>query len=119
MSEFAFLVDEHVPRVFTSVLQSAGFDVATVQERYGQESIDEQLLADCAEERRIVITNDRDFVRLAVNRNHAGIVMYTDRSLLLENPVTASESLATICRHYSPDEMANVVEWLDNWVNSH
>lgn len=111
----SLLADEHVPRVFVGVLRSNGFDVTTAQDRYGQESVDESMLDDCAEEGRVVVTNDRDFVRLADERDHAGIVLYTDWQFLLDNPVAAAEGLVAIDRHYTTDELRNAVEWLDNW----
>lgn len=87
-----------------------------VLEKYGEGSVDSTILADCAEEGIAVVTNDRDFVRLAAERDHAGIVVYTDRTLLLDEPVEAAEALGKIDRHYAPDSMRNTVEWLDGWV---
>jgi hypothetical protein len=55
MERAAVLTDEHVPSVFTSVLDSREFDVVTVRERYGQGSIDATIIDDCADESRIVV----------------------------------------------------------------
>lgn len=101
--------------MFTGVLRSNGFDVTTAQERYGQESVDTSILSDCADEGLVIITNDRDFVRLADECDHAGVIVYTDRRFLLDDPVEAAEAIAEIDRYYSPKEIRNTVEWLDNW----
>lgn len=115
MGRLSLLVDEHVPRVFTGVLRSTGFDVTTAQEQYGQESVDSSILDGCAEGGTAVVTNDRDFVRLAGERDHAGVIVYTDRRFLLDDPLAAAEAIAEIDRYYAPDELRNTVEWLDNW----
>lgn len=116
MERLSFLLDEHVPRIFANVLASRGFDVTSVRERFGQQSVDEAILAESANENSVVVTNDRDFVRLSTECDHGGIVIYTDRTLLIANPLAATEGIAAIDRYYSPDEMRNVVEWLDNWI---
>ena len=115
MERLSLLVDEHVPRVFTGALRSTGFDVTTAQERYGQESVDSSILDDCAETGTVVLTNDRDFVRTADERDHAGVVMYTDRRFRLDDPTNPAGALVEMNRYYSKDGMANTVEWLDNW----
>lgn len=115
MDRLSLLADEHVPRVFTNVLRSNGFDVTTAQERYGQESVDASIFADCADEGMVVVTNDRDFVHLADERDHAGVIIYTDRRFLLNDPLDAAGAIAEIDRYYSSETIRNTVEWLDNW----
>jgi hypothetical protein len=115
MERLSLLVDEHVPRVFTGALRSTGFAVTTAQERYGQESVDSSIFDDCAEEGLVIVTNDRDFVRLAAGRDHAGVIVYTDRRFLLDDPLAAAGAIANIDRQYTSDEIRNTVEWLDNW----
>lgn len=115
MERLAFLVDEHVPSVFTAVLEANGYDVVRVTDRLGQRSDDEQILRLGDVEELVVLTNDRDFVELASTADHAGIVLYTDRTLLIGDPVGSTETISAIDRFYSPPEMRNTVEWLDNW----
>lgn len=115
MGWLSVLLDEHVPSVFANALVSNDFEATTAQKRYGQESIDRSILDDCADEGLVVITNDRDFVRLADGHDHAGIIMYTDRRVLLDTPLNAVEAVRRIERYYAPEELRNVVEWLDNW----
>ncbi|WP_254543674.1 DUF5615 family PIN-like protein [Halomarina pelagica] len=114
MTRLAFLVDEHVPRVFTTSLRSSGFEATTARERYGERSNDRTILDDCRREEMVVVTNDRDFVRMG--DEHAGIVMYTDRTLLLDAPLEAVEAITRINRYYTPAEIRNTVEWLDDWT---
>lgn len=115
MPRLPLLVDEHVPRVFTNALRSSGYEASPVQERFGQESVDEAILRECGETGLVLVTNDRDFLVLADDHDHAGIVLYTDRAFLPNEPSQAVEAMRRIDRHYSIDEMGNTVEWLDNW----
>ena len=52
---------------------------------------------------------------MANERDHAGVVMYTDRRFRLDDPTNATGALVEMNRYYSKDGMANTVEWLDNW----
>lgn len=115
MPRLPLLVDEHVPSVFTNALRSSGFDVSTAQERFGQESVDKEILRGCAETGTVLVTNDRDFLPLADGYDHAGVVLYTDRAFLLNRPSKAVEAMRCVDRHYRSEELRNVVEWLDNW----
>lgn len=63
----------------------------------------------------MLVTNARDFLGLADDHDHAGIVLYTDRAFLLNRPSQAVEAMRRIDRHYSVEEIRNTVEWLDNW----
>lgn len=116
MARLAFLADEHVPRVFLTTLRSSGYTVERAQDRYGQHSVDETIIDDCRDAGLIVLTNDRDFVRLGTERDHSGIVMYTDRNRLLDAPLKAVEAVDRMNRYYSPDSIAGQIEWLDNWL---
>jgi hypothetical protein len=116
MPRLAFLADEHVPRVFLTTLRSSGYTVERAQDRYGQRSIDETILDDCRDDGLAVLTNDRDFVRLGEERDHAGIVMYTDRNRLLDAPLEGVGAVDRINRYYSPDAISGNIEWLENWL---
>jgi hypothetical protein len=116
MSRLAFLADEHVPRVFLTTLRSSGYAVELAQDRYGQHSVDETIVEDCRDDGLVALTNDRDFVRLGTRRDHAGIVMYTDRNRLLDAPLEAVKAIDRTNRYYSPDTIANNIEWLENWL---
>lgn len=102
--------------MFTNTLRSKGFEVERAQARYGQRSIDRSVLDDCAENGFVILTQDRDFVRLADDHEQGGVVMYTDSRSLLESPLEAVEAIERIDRHYDAEEIRDVVEWLDNWM---
>lgn len=95
--------------------RSERVDVVRVTDRLGQRSDDGQILQLGNQEGLVVLTNDRDFVELASTVDHGGIVLYTDRTLLIGDPVGSTEAISAIDRFYSPVEMQNIVEWLDNW----
>jgi len=116
MGELRFLADEHVPRVFVNTLRSNEFEAEVAHERYGQGADDEAILADSTETGLVVLTNDRDFVRLDADTEHAGIVLYTDIDFLRNSPLEAVEAVARIDRHYGVSGIRDTVVWLDEWV---
>jgi predicted nuclease of predicted toxin-antitoxin system len=75
-----FLLDEHVERAVAVPLRSSGVEAATVPElgRGGQP--DEMQMRWAAAEGWVIVTGDRDFLRLAnADASHAGIVFYIRR----------------------------------------
>lgn len=111
----SILADEHVPRVFVTALRSSDYDVVYAHERHGQATDDAELLADCAETGRLLVTNDRDFADLGGRHDHAGIVIYTDPNRLLDAPLTAVAALDRLVS-YDEDDLRRTIEWLDAWV---
>lgn len=63
-----FLADENVPRAAVQALRAKGFDVAWVSEGYAG-SADEEVLARCGNEERILLTLDKDFGELVFQRS--------------------------------------------------
>jgi len=57
--------DEHVQSAIVESLRKRGLDVVTVQERGRHATNDATLLALALEEKRILLTNDHDFLKLA------------------------------------------------------
>ena len=108
-----FFADEHVPSAVTSTLRSNGYTVVTAQERYGRESVDEELLGDCGRDGLVVLTNDRDFVELGDETDHAGIVVYTTPN---PSPSEFAVAIDRVDRFFTPDELANRLVWLENWL---
>src|SRR5688572_10023934 len=73
--------DEHVKSAIVEGLRRRGMDVVTVQERAQQEADDEVLLENATRERRLLLTNDVDFLRIHARwiisgRQHSGIVFW-------------------------------------------
>ena len=76
MAQLSFLADEHVKRSYIRALRGNGFEVVAVIEgdRTGQR--DDIHLERSSQQNLVVLTNDDDFVRLAQERSHAGVVFY-------------------------------------------
>jgi predicted nuclease of predicted toxin-antitoxin system len=102
------LADENVPRRSVALLREAGFDVAVA----ASGADDEAVLARAAFEHRVLVTLDRDFGRLALERGPValpGVVYLRLRSLrpeacgmallpLLRDPTVVLEGRFTVLR---------------------
>ncbi|MDL5362666.1 DUF5615 family PIN-like protein [Halalkalicoccus sp. NIPERK01] len=67
----------------------------------------------CRRDGLVVLTNDDDFVRLARDRSHAGIVYYERQTLA---PKEFLRAIRQIDGFFTPDEMRGHIEWLDGWL---
>ena len=105
--------DEHVPSAVTATLRSNGYTVVTAQERYGQDSVDTELLRDCGRDGLAVLTNDRDFVELHDRIDHAGIVVYTTPN---PSPSAVAVAIDRIERSFTDDELRDQLVWLESWL---
>ena len=75
MAEIRFYTDEHVSRAVISGLRQRGIDVLSVPEAAMLGERDEAHLTFALKERRVIFTQDTDFLRLAAaGHAHAGIV---------------------------------------------
>lgn len=92
MARIAFCADEHVPQAVVSALRSNGYTVGTATEEPGSETVDTELLSWCADEGRVLITNDRDFVELSSDIDHAGIILYSTRAFHRASSSGASDA---------------------------
>jgi hypothetical protein len=105
-----FHLDENCARAIAEGLTRRGIDVTTTPEAGLMGAIDEQQAAHCLAERRVLFTQDQDFLRLdAAGIEHAGIAFCAKDT----------KSIGEIIRHlvliweiYEPDEMAGRVEYL-------
>ena len=95
-------MDEHVAKSVTEGLRRRGVDVVTVQELGLQVAEDQQHLERAAQEGRVVVTQDTDFLRLhAAGISHRGIVYAPQqkpvpqmlRGLMLIHDVLPSEDM--------------------------
>ncbi len=69
-----FHLDENCPSAVAEGLRRRGVDVTTTPEAGLLQATDEEQLAHCARESRVLFTQDRDFLRLhAAHVPHAGI----------------------------------------------
>jgi predicted nuclease of predicted toxin-antitoxin system len=75
VSEVRFYLDEHVPFAVSIGLRLRGVDVLTVQEAGLSGASDEAHLALAVAEKRVIFTQDEDFLTLAAQgAAHAGVV---------------------------------------------
>lgn len=78
-----YFLDEHVPTAIAKGLHKRGIDVLTISETSLLGTDDRELLAFVREEQRVIVTQDRDFMRLAAREApHPGVVYAPqDRSI--------------------------------------
>jgi predicted nuclease of predicted toxin-antitoxin system len=102
-------MDEHVPKVMTEGLRRRGVDVLTVQELGLQAVEDVRHLERAAQDGRVVVTQDADFLRLhASGLPHRGIV-YAHQQTSVSHML---RSLMLLHDVLSPDDMVRHVEFL-------
>ena len=73
-----FLLDENIDARLLPFLQELGHDVTSVANDWLYGLLDEDVLAMAHQERRILITNDRDFGELIFRQQlpHSGIILF-------------------------------------------
>jgi predicted nuclease of predicted toxin-antitoxin system len=104
-----FHLDEHVDPAIAAALRRAGIDVTTTIQAGLRTQDDESHLRFARDERRVIVTRDQDFLRLAKGAlDHSGIVFYTANQSIRET----IEGLILIYEVMLPDEMAGRVEYL-------
>ena len=69
-----YFTDEYVATAIASGLRKRGVDVLTVVEAKLLDADDPELLAFAREQKRVIVTQDRDFLRMAANEyDHPGV----------------------------------------------
>lgn len=102
MERLRFFADEHVKSAYVTILRSSGYEVSAVDRDYESGARDDEHLERCRHERRVIITNDDDFVRLAENRPHAGVIRYEKQS---HSPREFLRAIRRIDEFFTPEEM--------------
>lgn len=74
------------------------------------------LLSECLDRELVIITNDRDFLQLATEQEHAGMLVYNDRNRLLNEPLAGVRAVDRINDGYGTEGIRNTVEWIDGWI---
>jgi uncharacterized protein with PIN domain len=105
-----FHLDENVDHAIARGLRRRGIDVTTTTDAELLHSADETQVAFAAREDRVIVTHDRDLIRLhALGSAHAGVAYCP----------SGSRSIGEIVRHLvlmhqclRDDEMRNQVEFL-------
>lgn len=113
MARLPLFTDENVPRAFVSTLRSNGFQVEMAYDQHGENTVDSELLRSCASAGLVLVTNDRDFVEFGEQFDHPGIIIYTNHAL---SPGSFVRGVKRIDRQFTPSQMANNIEWLDQWL---
>ena len=104
-----FHFDEHVDPAIATALRRAGIDVTTAIEAGLRTKDDDTHLQFARAERRVIVTRDQDFLRVAAEKsNHSGIVFYTANQSMRE----IIEGLILIYEVMSPQEIAGHVEYI-------
>ena len=104
-----YFTDEHVAKAIASGLQKRGIDVLTIAEAdlFGAE--DEDLLAFVRNEKRVIVTQDRDFLRIAAQEHdHPGVV-YAPQGRSIGEMVRMLDLLAQVS---DAEEMQGRVEYI-------
>lgn len=105
-----FHLDENCHRAIAEGLRRRGIDVTSTPGAGLLKAPDEEQLAYCRGEGRVLFTQDRDFLRLhALGVPHAGIA-YCDKDTRGVGHIIAR--LTLIWEVYEPSELENRVEFL-------
>lgn len=108
-----FLLDEHMPHAIAHQLRQRGIDILTASEAGICTTPDTDILMLATAQRRVVVTQDVDFVRLQRHgREHAGIVICVSghrKELPIGRIITTLYELAMTSE---PSAMVNRVEYI-------
>ena len=105
-----FHLDENCSKAIAGGLARRGIDVTTTPEVGLTRAIDEQQVAYCLAERRVLFTQDQDFLRLhAAGFKHAGIA-YCAKDTKPTGEII--QRLVLIWEIYEPEDVAGRVEYL-------
>ena len=99
--------DEHVVFALVEALRRRGMDVVRVQDRGRQEANDADLLDGALSGERVMLTNDKDFLRLAAERakkqeEFAPVFFWPQKQRVI------GELLSSIIRHASQHEYQSI-----------
>ena len=104
-----FHLDENCTKAIAQGLTRRGVDVTTTSKAGLTGAIDEQQVAYCRLERRVLFTQDQDFLRLnAAGVEHAGIAFCTKDTKSVGEII---QRLVLIWEVYEPEEMVGRVEY--------
>lgn len=109
MAKVKFYTDENVSRAVVMGLRRRGVDVLTVAESGNLGASDEEILLKAGAEKRVIFTQDDDFLRLAATASdHQGIVYASQDNSVGE----IIRGLMLIHQVLEAEEMVGHVEYL-------
>ena len=103
-----FLADEHVDIPAVTALKARGVDIISVEDANLRGCPDKDILALANKDQRVVVTRDKDFLRLARTERHCGIIFLT-RSLNVGDLIREIEKIIVI---YKPKDLENAVFYI-------
>ena len=104
-----YFTDEHVAEAVAVALRQRGVDVRTIVGEGLLGESDEVLFAFAREQRLVIVTQDRDFLRLAAQQpDHAGVA-YAPQGRPLGEMIRLLDLLAQVS---DAEEMAGRIEFL-------
>jgi predicted nuclease of predicted toxin-antitoxin system len=95
--------------VIAAALRQHAIDVTTTHDVHLRTRADPDHLRFCIEHRRVLVSRDADFLRLAPSTTHPGIVSCRRRNL---SPKRLIEGLILIHALLTPEEMCDHIEYL-------
>lgn len=105
-----YLVDEHVAKAVATGLRKRGIDAITIAEASLLGAEDEDLLAFAQEENRVMVTQDRDFLRLAAEGKGERVgIVYAPHGRSIGELVRLLDLLAQVS---NAEEMRGRVEYI-------
>lgn len=109
MGKISYYLDEHFPKAVAKGLRARGLDVKTCVEADMLGANDPEQLAFASGERRVMVTQDSDFLQLhAGGVEHAGIIFFS-------RPKTIGDLIRDLLLVYEileAEDMQNHVEFL-------
>ncbi len=106
-------LDENVPDHVKVRLEAEGHDVEFARDVAGQGAADKELLKVCAQEQRVLLTNDRDFDRLDEVLHHEGILRYSLNQQTKEGWNKIVKGIGLVDEHL---DMRNELQWPKQWA---
>jgi hypothetical protein len=105
-----FRLDEHMAHAIARAVARRGVDITTASDTQTVGLPDDQLLTRCHVDGRVLVTQDRDYLRLHHRgAPHAGVVFCEQGTRSIGATV---EFLLLLAEVYSPAEMAGRVEFV-------
>jgi hypothetical protein len=112
------LLDEHVGRVFERMLREYGHHVEQAKDRFGERTVDGELLRWCGENEYLFVTNNaKDFEPLHRSEDHAGLLLFYDNSLPDTDPEGLTRTVDEVIDQYGIDGLENELVDLGEWYD--
>jgi hypothetical protein len=110
VARISYQLESHVADAIAEGLQRRDIPVVTAQEAGIRNLPDDEIVRRCDEQKRVVVTNDQDFLRLhGAGNAHAGIVYWQQQTKGIGQIL---QGLALIYEVMSAEEMRGRVEFI-------